>query len=116
MGLLLRAYRPGAGVVAGAMTTTVVEPSGESEPSEPGESSEVPEPVHRGRFGRVVRLALWSAIGLLVLREALDGFRGAERRTRRAVSGWWYDVERRSRQDTRRGQIGVLASLVGRRR
>jgi hypothetical protein len=112
MGLLLRHYRPSARLVVGTVTPTV--PDGALHPEPDASTDEARDPPGRSIAWRVARILLWTVLGLLLLREASEILRAARLRTGRAISGWWSDVERRSRSDTRRAEIGFLASWIGR--
>jgi hypothetical protein len=79
-----------------------------------GEPQLEPDRPRWGRVERITRIVLWTVLGLLVMREATEGLRVMQLRTRRALDSWWSDVDRRSRRDTRRAEIGLLATLIGR--
>jgi hypothetical protein len=112
MGLLLRRYRPSARLVVGTVTPTV--PGGPLQPEPDASSDEAADPPGRSVALRVARFLLLAVLGLLLVREASEILQAARLRTGRAISGWWSDVERRSRSDTRRAEIGLLASWIGR--
>jgi hypothetical protein len=64
---------------------------------------------------RLARTALWAVLVVLLLREGADDVRTLRLRARRIAAAWWADVERRSRRDVRRSQIGLVAGRIGTR-
>ena len=80
--------------------------------------AEEPEPERR-RPGpladRLARASLWALLVVLLTREGADDLRMLRLRARRIAGAWWADVERRSRRDVRRSQIGLVASRIGTR-
>lgn len=64
---------------------------------------------------RVARASLWALLVVLVLRAGADDLRTVRLRVKRIASAWWADIERRSRQDVRRSQIGFVAGRIGTR-
>jgi len=60
-------------------------------------------------------MALWAVLIVLLLREGADDVRTLRLRARRIAGAWWADVERRSRRDARRSQIGLVAGRIGTR-
>jgi hypothetical protein len=119
MGLLLRRYQPSSHLLTGALTPSLaLDGTTASDPGPDTTAEPPPDPPDPGPgvLRRAARLLLWTVLGLLVVRETTEVLQTLNLRTRRVVSHWWSDLDRRSRSDTRRAEIGLLASLIGRRR
>jgi hypothetical protein len=68
------------------------------------------------RVKRWVQAVLWAGVVLLLVAELIDDVKISHRRITHVASSWWARLERRERRHTRRSEIAVLASRLGRPR